>query len=299
MTKYMVSVILLNFVVAFIYAWFVKRYKQTDFLPRFLIIATMPLFGIVMMAMVDLLTKEKVNHLNDLIFEDELAALEVSASDISNINYLNTLPIYDALDIKDIKQKRERLFHSVSGDFRKVYPFLLRVLKDRDAEVAHYAAAAINDFRRKINENFEVMQELYLENCKDNAICKKYTDAFLQLIFWEELNEVDTTEKRKELSILLEQFFSNNKFVEEEYFIQKIQNEIMLKDFKGAYRTCRWFLRVYQESEEPYLALLKLFYCRRKSSMFVRTLQIMTRNEVVLSREATDIVDFWRNHAIV
>jgi hypothetical protein len=283
------------------YAIILKKLKKTDFLPRFFVISTMPFFGILIMLIVDITAREKSYKVHELIFEDEqeFKNRECFISDQLNDNFLEALPFYNALDIKDIQKKRKRIFNIIEGNNNEIYPFLLKALKGGDAEVVHYASAAITNYRQKVNEKFGLMKEKFKTNPNDKNILKDYLDTFLDLICFEEANGMEATEERKSFGKILDIFFETNDFIEEKYFIQKIKNEIILKKFDDAFKTCNKFLEKYPESDNAYLALLKLWYYGKNSKMFVKTLQDIISKDFSLTRETTGIIAFWRGHILI
>jgi len=263
---------------------------------RLLLCIFIPFFGALLFITADYLIKNKFVIENSLyeIDEDEDEFSEI-ISDRFNVDYMNTLPIVDVLEIKDIKKKRKYAFKSVKGDFKNIYPFLEKIVRDEDPEVVHYASTAISDFRQKINENYSICRENFMENSEDLKNCESFLKAYLDLIIWEELNNTNTFLKRKELSEVFELYFSLSGKVEKNYYVQKIKNEIIIKDFKQAAKSCDRFAREYPRSYKPYLSKLELCYFSEDREGFLSTLKKIKYKDIVLSKQANDIVCFWNN----
>jgi hypothetical protein len=289
-----IVLIVINVAVAWMYASALKKYGQSYFLSVFLIAAVIPFFGIVMMHASITRAKGKSysgNHFTVIAATTK----EYDVFDDTNIDFTNIMPIYDALTLRDLKQKRKILFRSLKGNCVSLYPFLLKSLKDKDTEIVHYASSIITDYRREIYESFEKANKRYEFNPKDNIICKEYIDAFHELVCWEELNEMEIKYKRREFEKVLEVYFSQNKYIEEKYYMQKIKNEIQLEEFDIAKETCTRFISAYPERLNPYLALLDLYYYRKQHSEFKETLLCIKNKEILLSSEAAGIVSFWED----
>ncbi|AEV70400.1 hypothetical protein [Acetivibrio clariflavus] len=286
-----------NIFVSTIYFLYRKITNKDFNFPKFLLCIFIPYFGVFLFIIADFLVK------NGFLIESSLYEIDGDEeefdeiiSDTSNVDYINTLPIVDVLEIKDINKKRKYAFKSVKGDFKKIYPFLEKIVRDDDPEVVHYASTAISDYRQKINENYSESRECYLKDPKNINVCENFIRAFLDLIIWEEFNNTNTFLKRKELSEIFDFYFSSAQNIEKEFYVQKIKNEIAIKNFKEAEKTCDKFAKAYPNSYKPYLSKLEFYYFSGNIDGFKDTLKKMRSKDIVLSKRAYEIVTFWRNH---
>lgn len=288
--------ILGNVMVAFIYAGIVKKVKQSDFLPRFLIIAFIPVFGLIILGMVDIMLKNKVAYTNELIFEEECKseASAYTACSLQIEEIQDNMPIDDMLSVNDAIHRREMLFKAVNGDYRRLYPLLTKMLKDQDAEVVHYASTAIANYMQRINENFKLSEEKYLSNHYHYINQLQNVDDLIDLIRWEELGGNDISEGRRTLENELEFIFNSKEAVEEKYYIEKYRNEISVNEFEAALRTCNRYSNDFPESENCYMARLEFWYCRKDLKMFKAALDALINSGLVLSRDTIDKISFWR-----
>lgn len=296
MNYYLIALISSNIIISAIYSIYNRITKKNFNVLRFLLCACIPFFGVLLFIVADFLINNKFVIENSLyeIDEDE-DELDEIISDMSNVDYINTLPIVDVLGIKDIKKKRKYAFNSVKGDFKKIYPFLEKIVQDEDPEVVHYASTAISDYRQKINENYSKLRESYLKDIKNINNCENYLKAYLDLIIWEEFNNSDTFIKRKEISEVFDYYFSAAENIEKYYYVQKIKNEIAIKNFREAEETCNKFEKVYPYSYKTYLSKLELYYFNGNKEGFLDTLQKIKYKDIVLSKQAYDMVLFWNN----
>lgn len=296
---FLIALITINIFLSIGYVLINKKAKKSINVPRFLVCVFIPIYGILLFAVADFLVKRNLLIKNTLFIIDEAENNSGDVlSDISNIDYRNTMPIVDVLEISDIKKKRKHAFKSVKGDFKKIYPFLEKVVQDDDPEVVHYASTAISDCRQKINENYSKAREKHLEDPKNIKSCEDYLRAFLDLIIWEEFNNSNTTQKRIEISEVFNLYFSlaeKDQDIDEYYHVQKIKNEIIIDNFKEAENSCIRFETAYPASYKPYLTKLELFYFNENKTAFADTLKQIKYKDIILSKEANDIVLFWDN----
>mgnify|MGYP005834909501 CR=1 FL=1 len=288
-----ISLFVFNLLIAIVYSGILKKTRKENALPKFIIVGAMPIFGLIMMSIACGGQKSANCCLDELISEDHIKYFDKNISNTDNENYLHALKIYDILGMKDIIVKRKRFFNSLAGDYRKIYPFLLEALKDSDPEIVHYASAMITDYRRRINENYKEAEEDLVQNTNNIKACKKYIDALIDLIDWEEMNGAQAMDKRNRLKNELDKLFCLTQSTEEKYLIKKVQNEIFLKDFICARKTIRCFFIRYPESENPFFALLQLYYYSVKPKRFFVTLQKLLDKDIALSMETASRVDFW------
>lgn len=297
MSNYLIVLVVGNIFISAIYSIY-NKIKNKDFnILRFLVSIFIPYFGVFLFISADFLIKNGFLIENSLYEIDEDGEeFDEVISDTSNVDYINTLPIIDVLEIKDINKKRKYAFKSVKGDFKKIYPFLEKIVRDDDPEVVHYASTAISDYRQKINENYSELRECYLKDPKNINICENFIRAFLDLIIWEELNNSNTFLKRKELSEIFDFYFSSAQNIETEFYVQKIKNEIAIKNFKEAENTCNKFEKAYPNSYKPYLSKLEFCYYSGNIEGFIDTLKKIKNKDIVLSKQAYEIVSFWNDH---
>lgn len=290
------AIITVNLVVAFIYAVIIKKVRQSNFLSRFLIIACIPIFGLIILSLADILPKSQKSYVDELIFEDDNKP-EALVNDIDDCTFaiesiLENIPIDDMLMVNDAAQRREMIFKAVIGDYHILYPFLIKMLKDQDSEVVHYVSTAISGYRQKINENYKISKEKYQKEPYNSANHLQYIDDLLELLCWEELNGADVSEIRKTLGNEFELLFDSAEIIEERYYIQKYRNEIALDEFQKAIETFIGYLSEFSESKSCILARLEFWYSLKDSNMFNLTLE--TLNELAGSTEEDDRISFWR-----
>lgn len=296
MNYYLLALVASNIIISAIYSIYNKIVNKSFNVLRFLLCIFIPFFGVLLFIVADFLIRNEFVIENSLYEtgEDEEEFDEV-ISDMSNVDYINTLPIVDVLEIKDIKKKRKYAFQSVKGDFRKIYPFLEKIVQDDDPEVVHYASTAISDYRQKINETYSKLRVTYMVNPNNISNCENFLKAYLDLILWEEFNNSNTLLKRKELSEVFASYFSSAQNIDKYFYVQKIKNEIIIKDFKEAEKTCIKFEKVYPNSCKPYLSWLEFYYFSENKEGFLDTLEKIKYRDIVLSKQAYDIVLFWNN----
>lgn len=296
---YLIALITINLILSIGYMLINKKAKKGVNILRFIMCVFIPVYGILLFAIADFLVKRNLLIKNTLFVMDEDDNNSgYVLSDISSIDYRNTMPIVDVLELSDIKKKRKHAFKSVKGDFKKLYPFLEKVVQDDDPEVVHYASTAISDFRQKINESYSKARDRHLADPKNIKVCEDYLNTFLDLIIWEEFNDSNTMQKRIEIFELFNLYFSlvqKDQDIAEYYYVQKIKNEIIIGKIKEAENSCMRFETAYPKSYKPYLAKLELFYFSKNKSAFEQTLKQIKYKDIILSKEANDIVLFWEN----
>lgn len=300
MIYFIAGVIALNIFLSLAYSLGMKLRKQSNVIPKLIIMLEIPLFGIMIFFIMDFASKGKGFNINEMAFDDESKkSSDCGISNPSNSTAVETLPFYDILGIRDAIRRRSLIFKSVDGQYKEMYPLLQKVLQDTDGEVVHYASSVITDYMKKINENYMAAKARFAANANDGGHCRKYADAYLDLICWQELNGVNTFKERQNISQLFDVIFSHNTPIEEKYFMEKISNEILLEDYCNAFETCKRFLCDYPESEKPLMSLLELWYSSKNFEMFAMTLNTTIGKgckDLPLSRKSADIIDFWRKN---
>lgn len=290
-----ITLIVINAVVVYVYTFSLKKCAQIDILTVVLISTAMPFFGVIIIYFGVTLVNKYSSNITNFEGHPDSVIDDINIFDDSSIDPINVMPISNALTLKNIKQKRKLLFYSFKGNTLSLYPFLQKSLKDTDAEIVHYASSIITDYRRQIYEVFEKTRMMFASNPDSIIICKEYTDAFYNLICWEELNGEDENYERKDFEIVLKSFFTLNKYIEKNYYIRKIRNEIAMEEFDAAYKTCMDFTNAYPEYYMSYVIQLELHYYNKDLSHFKDILSYIRYKEIVLSCETERIVSFWES----
>lgn len=290
-------IIVLNLVVALIYSLILKKNKKSGIIPIFIIMILIPVYGLIIVGILDTIQNKKYPCTIEPILEieDEVKDKDIDESTIQIEEILNSMSIDDILAMSDVKLRRKMLFKSVNGNFSRLYPFLKRMLNDYDSEVIHYASAAISNHTQEVNGNLKISKEIYLENPSDITAHLSYIDNLIEVILWGELDGMDMLEERKILEEELESIFNSQESINEKYYIEKYQNEIKINEFGMALATCKRYLKDFPKSENAFFSLMELGYCSKNLKMFYGAMESIENSGIELSSNLKEIILFWKD----
>lgn len=204
------------------------------------------------------------------------------------------MPIDDMLIANDPIHRREMMFEAVTGDYRRIYPFFIKMLKDQDAEVVHYATTAITSNRQRINEKYKISAEKHQKDPYHLIHYFDYLDDFIELINWEEMSGADTSESRKILQGEFQSLFDSGGAIDEKYYAEKLRNEIKIGEFKEVLKTCDKYLADFPDSESGFLVRLGCWYCCKDFDNFNETLRAWVSGGRTLCSQAEDWLSLGR-----
>ena len=79
----------------------------------------------------------------------------------------------------------------------------------------------------------------------------------------------------------------------EDYFMDKINSDMELHDYKSAESFCRIFFKHFPNSEKPYLAMLKLYYLSHDFKSFTKVSRVLKSKKIGLTEYGESVIKFW------
>ncbi len=75
--------------------------------------------------------------------------------------------------------------------------------------------------------------------------------------------------------------------------MDKINNDLELRDYKGAEDYTKRFFKNFPNSEKPYLALMKFYYLNRDNKSFLNILKVLKNKKIGLTEYGESVIKFW------
>ncbi len=207
-------------------------------------------------------------------------------------NKIELVPVADALELNDERIKQNLIINAIRTDPYKYLDFLKKAIKDEDTEIAHYAATAVTEVKRKLILKVQELKERYENNKADLTTMKAYKDALKK---YNDSGLLDKNTYEKTLFIykeLLEKIIEMDE--SNEYLYEEIINcSILLKDFKKAIEYCNLYLKDFKKSEKPYLLIMKIYFINKNRAKFDEVLKKLKESNIALNKDSLDLIKFW------
>lgn len=204
----------------------------------------------------------------------------------------NIVPIEEALLINSKKIKRSQLINALKHDLSNSSTFLKKALNDNDTETSHYAAAALMELTKKLMVELQDLSVKFEANRDDIEISTSYADVIKRYI---ESGLLDERSKYKYKYLYIQILTNINRInpLKKEYFVERINTEIDLKEYRKAAETSDLLMNIHRDSEESYLMQLKLWYVLGDKAKFNLTIENLKNSKVKLSYQMLNKLRFW------
>ncbi len=204
----------------------------------------------------------------------------------------NIIPINDALFIDDTNTKRTLLTDAIKQNVLQNNNILLKVVRDSDREVSHYAVSMVTNIIGNLEVILFQLEKKLLEDPKNIECLMKYADAmseYLQIGFLDPISQ----KKSEEIYINILENIISLKVTDKRYFIEKINYEIKQENYKKAEFDCRNFMDIFPNDEDPYLMYIKLYGQLNEYQKMQEKLQELKACPIKFTRNALEIIRFW------
>ncbi|WP_142383655.1 hypothetical protein [Bacillus sp. V5-8f] len=236
--------------------------------------------------------KKSAKTTNDQHLTAEFIASQSMIRQIDIDKELNTIPITDAFLLNENNVKRSLLKQSLNDNTIQNLDILKLALENEDSETAHYAASAMLEIKRKTLSSLQEFSEQVKNSPDDFSLLASYADALKQSI---EIGVLDSSMKKKYMHVysdLLGKILSNHSTAKE-YFIDKINYDLQLKQYSKAKQYCEIFIEKHSFEEMPFLLFLKYYFQIGDSESFQKMLNKLKKSPVRLSSTGLEMVRFW------
>lgn len=204
----------------------------------------------------------------------------------------NIVPIEEALIINNNKTKRMLLIEALKQDIYLSSSFLKKAVNDTDTETSHYAAAALMDLKNRLMTGLQALSVKYEDNRDDPEISNAYAEVIKRYISSGMLDS-RSIKKYRYLHVQILENINRLEPDKREYFVERINTELKLKEYAKASQTCARFMELHGNNEEPYIMTLKLCFTLSDTRKFKKTLEQLKDSQIKLSYSALNKLRFW------
>jgi hypothetical protein len=262
---------------------------------KFFIIFFLPVFGLLFFTVSTILSK--IPNRSDSIVDSYLKYIREK----KHIYYeeamdfekeINTVPLEDSLNFSDNKSKRAYLIYILKKDFASHIKGLQRAIKSRDTETSHYAASALVEIKKQFEILLANAYENYKNNQDDISVIQEYIDTLKKYLKSGLADKVDYYNYLEKYSAILSELLLR-RITNESYFVDKINCDIELGDYKSAEDFGKRFFEYFPNSEKPYLALMKFYYLSRDIKSFANVSKVLKNKKIGLTEYGESVIKFW------
>jgi tetratricopeptide (TPR) repeat protein len=205
---------------------------------------------------------------------------------------INTVPMEDSLSFSDNKSKRAYLIYILKKDFASHIKGLQKAIRSRDSETSHYAASALVEIKKQFEILLTSAHEKYKNNRDDINAIQEYVNILKKYLKSGLTDKADYYNYLEKYSAVLTELLSRH-LTNEIYFIDKINCDLELGDYKSAEDFSKRFFEYFPNSEKPYLALLKFYYLSRDVKSFTCVAKILKSKKIGLTDYGESVIKFW------
>lgn len=226
-------------------------------------------------ASMDYLLRNK--HQREIYFEEDMA---------------DVIPLTDALLLNEDREKRQMLIRLLKEYSIDHLSILKKALENEDSETTHYAAAAIQEMKRKLETSLQTLEFEAGQNPDDLAVLSAFAKALSEYI------KSGLFEARMNVRYMYQYNDCMEKLIQLEpeaknHHIAKIENELKLKDYDAAKRDAIRFLKYFPDQEESYFSMMGVYYIFKDRENFEKTINKLRSSSVRLSPTGLEKLRFW------
>lgn len=268
------------------------RDKRTAFVLKFVVMVLCPIVGPLFFLVSHLLYltvfRFQVN-LEDVTFGKDRVRTQQKADEDRE---RNIIPVEEAIAVSDKKSLRTAMMNIIKGETGDSLASIALALDSEDSESAHYAASVLssrlNEFRMNVQKLYGQFKEESEEQTECEELLLNYMDDVLRQKVFTELEQNRFVQMMDEAA---ESFYGKNPSgITEQQYESVCLRLLEIKDFENSGKWCRRLSDQYPEKLSAYTCKLKLYFTTKDRAAFFRTLDTMKKADVVLDREALEMV---------
>ena len=204
----------------------------------------------------------------------------------------NLVPIEEALVVSDKGSQRALLLKVARGDIHNSLASISLALNSDDSETAHYAAAvlqdALNDFRLRVQELYEHMQEDEEDAPEYAALMIEYMNNMLSQ------SVVDELEQKKYVGMLEEAgevLYQKAKEKLTAVYIECICMRLLKsEEYERMEVWCERSRELHPDVLSTYTLQLKLYFTIQDKQKFFEVLNALKRSDIVIDRDTLALI---------
>ncbi|RAP73981.1 hypothetical protein [Paenibacillus montanisoli] len=291
----MVNILIGYYILSAVYVMFSVRRGLRDFRYTLLLVACVPIFGLLLSLVQDAAARTKPNE-NDNRFTELMDVSEDQERIFQHVNVdkeVNLLPLEEALVVNDNVTRRRLLLDMLKEDMdERMIPLLERAVNNEDTETSHYAVTAIMEIKRKLLLTIQKWSVKYEDQKKNPQVLLEYAGAIKNYLSSGYMDKrTQMTYRLTYVSLLRELLQTEAASVM--LYRELIENEKALERYDEALLSCEQFRKQYPMSEESYLAALDLYFTLKMKEPFYTTLNELKASKIRVSNRGLTIIRCW------
>lgn len=272
------------------------RFKSLqDSLYKFSVIFFLPVAGLLFFIVSAIL--DKIPNKSDSVIDSYLRYIRekkhIYYEDVIDFEKeINTVPLEDSLNFSDNKGKRAYLIYILKKDAASHIKGLQKAIKSEDTETCHYAASALMEIKKQFEILLAKSGEKYKNYRDDISAIQEYVNTLKKYLKSSLADKVDYYNYLEKYSAALSALLERH-VTDEAYFMDKINCDLELGDYKSAEDISKKFFEYFPNSEKPYLALMKFYYLARDVKSFENVSKILRHKKIGLTEYGESVIKFW------
>ena len=210
------------------------------------------------------------------------------------ITDLNTVPLEEALLVSDKSNMRRSLLNVLKSDFDNSLAAISAALESEDTETSHYAATVIMDVTAKFIKTTQSMQVEYDKQPDNTELASMYADYIYQFLETGILSEIEVKTYTHLYAQLIGSLYTHGR---QEVKGQDYRRAVsLLMDQKESDEALMWAKRAVEnlpQNLDAHLSLLKVYHETGQRERFLEALESLKASDIVLNKEAIDLVRFY------
>lgn len=292
----MFAVLLIHFLISFIYFIF-TLYRETiqQSIFRFVMVFFLPILGLLFFILSGLFNKLfKEKHNIEESYQEYVRDQEQIdyVEDIDFEREMNTIPISDSLTMGSQTDRRRFLVDLLKKDYTRYIRVLQKAVENEDSETSHYAGAALMEIKKQFELLLRTSSKAYEKNKDSILAIKDYIDTIKKYLNSGLPDNIDKEEFLISLSYLLEKYLNKDHTLKQ-YYIDKINTDIKLGNYKDAEDYTKEFCNNFPVDEEPYFLLLKYFYSTNNYKSIGKVIKFIKKRFLTVSEGNKEILKYW------
>ncbi len=247
-----------------------------------------PLFFLVSYLLYRTIFRFQVN-LDDVIFGKDRVRTQQKADEDRE---RNIIPVEEAIAVSDKKSLRMAMMNIIKGETEDSLASIALALDVEDSESAHYAASVLssklNEFRMNVQRMYGQLKEEDTGQTECEEQLLDYMDDVLRQNVFTELEQNRFVKMMDETAELLYEKKASQ--MTEGQYENVCLRLLEIKDFENSEKWCQRLSEQYPDLLSAYTCRLKLYFTTKDRAAFFQTLDAMRKSDVVLNREALEMV---------
>lgn len=295
-TAWVILILFFNLIAAvlyFLYSFFIRRQRVKGFLISLMMLLC-PLVGGLFLGLSSLLYVfyfSKQADLNEISFNKERVQVITPPDEATD---LNTVPLEEALLVSDKGSMRRSLLNVLKSDFDNSLAAISAALESGDTETSHYAATVLMDVTAKFIKITQSMQVEYDKQPDNTELASMYADYIFQFLETGILSEIEVkTYSHLYVQLVGSLYTHGRQKVEGRDYRRAVS---LLMDQKESDEALMWAKRAVEnlpQNLDAHLALLKVYHETGQRERFLEALEALKASDIILNKEAIDLVRFY------